>query len=306
MQHATGTTLPMTIAETTSAEFLAATFLARYSGETRTLYGIRLRLFLDWCHGAGCDPIHGITRPHLELYARHLEEVRGNKPASVHGALCTLKMFYRLLAIDQVIVASPAEYIRMPKIYADDVTVSGLNRLELGAFLQTARTMSPDHGALAVLLGMLGLRVSEACAVQVHDFGGYERDHRVLKVVGKGKKPATMPLPPPVFRELDRAALGRTGQLLYRVDGITPLDRRAAYRMVRAIGRRANIAHPVHPHALRHSYITAALDAGVPLRDVQIAARHSDPRVTTRYDRARHNLDRHANHTVSAFLMGGA
>jgi len=35
------------------------------------------------------------------------------------------------------------------------------------------------------------------------------------------------------------------------------------------------------------------LDAGVGLRDVQIAARHADPRTTMRYDRARQNLDRH-------------
>jgi hypothetical protein len=32
------------------------------------------------------------------------------------------------------------------------------------------------------------------------------------------------------------------------------------------------------------------LDAGVDLRDVQIAAQHADPRTTMRYDRARKNL----------------
>jgi len=40
------------------------------------------------------------------------------------------------------------------------------------------------------------------------------------------------------------------------------------------------------------------------LRDVQIAARHSDPRMTTRYDRARGNLDRHANYIVVGFIEG--
>lgn len=305
MTNATSTLARISL-DTTSARFHAATFLARYSGNTREVYGIRLRIYLAWCEANGLDPIHGVTRPHLELYGRHLEEDRGNSPSSVHGALCTLKVFYRLLAIDQVILTSPAEYVRMPKVFADEVTVQGLTRLQLGGFIATARAMSPDHGALAVLLGMLGLRVSEACGVQVEDFATYERDHRVLKVIGKGRKPATMPLPPPVFRELDRAAHGRTGQLLYRLDGVTPLDRRAAYRMVRTIGRRAGISQPVHPHALRHSAVTAALDAGVPLRDVQIFARHSDPRTTNRYDRARHNLDRHAAHTLAAFLAGGA
>jgi hypothetical protein len=38
------------------------------------------------------------------------------------------------------------------------------------------------------------------------------------------------------------------------------------------------------------------LDAGVDLRDLQIAARRADPPTTMRYDRARNNLDRHANY----------
>jgi hypothetical protein len=51
---------------------------------------------------------------------------------------------------------------------------------------------------------------------------------------------------------------------------------------------------------------TAALDAGVPLRDVQDAASHADPRTTMRYDRARASLDRHATYIVAAFLAGAA
>jgi len=39
--------------------------------------------------------------------------------------------------------------------------------------------------------------------------------------------------------------------------------------------------------------LSTSFDAGVDLRDVQIAARHADPRTTMRYDRARKNLDRH-------------
>lgn len=303
MTHASATLVAPT---SIPADLHAAAFLARYSGQTRETYGIRMRLFYQWCAQHQLDPITGITRPLLELYGRHMEEERGNTPATVAATLSTLKMFYRLLAVDQVIPASPAEYVRMPKVFFDDVKIAGLNRLELGSFLATARTMSPDHSALAVLLGMLGLRVGEACAIQVGDFQDYERDHRVLRLVGKGRKPATIPLPAPVFRELDACARDRTGQLLYRIDGVTPLDRRSAGRMTQAIAKKAGIKKHVHPHVLRHSFITAALDAGVPLRDVQIAARHSDPRVTTRYDRARGNLDRHAVHTVAAFVAGAA
>lgn len=51
----------------------------------------------------------------------------------------------------------------------------------------------------------------------------------------------------------------------------------------------------MHPHMLRHTFLTSMLDASVDLRDDQIAARHADPPTTMRYDRARRNLDRHPN-----------
>ena len=41
--------------------------------------------------------------------------------------------------------------------------------------------------------------------------------------------------------------------------------------------------YPSSPHSLRHAAITNALDAGVPLRDAQILARHADPRTTEHY-----------------------
>ena len=57
---------------------------------------------------------------------------------------------------------------------------------------------------------------------------------------------------------------------------------------------------------LRHTFVTTMLDAGVDLRDVQIAARHADPRTTMRYDQARTSLDRHATYIVAAFVAGAA
>ena len=57
-----------------------------------------------------------------------------------------------------------------------------------------------------------------------------------------------------------------------------------------------------HPLGL---FIMAALEAGVPLRDVQIAARHADPRTTTIYDRRRENFERHAAYVVVEFVAAG-
>jgi integrase/recombinase XerD len=57
-----------------------------------------------------------------------------------------------------------------------------------------------------------------------------------------------------------------------------------------------------------HAYLSDrthnTLDAGVPLRDAQIRARHADPRTTEHYDRARGNLDRHGVHFLTAYVAG--
>jgi integrase len=179
----------------------------------------------------------------------------------------------------------------------------GLDRSELGVFLFTAEQYDHPHAALAVLLGLNGLRVSEACATNIEDLG-LERGHRTLRIMGKGAKPATIPLVPRTARTIDLAVGERyEGAVLRRRDG-QRLDRRTAHRWVRSMGTRAGL-EAVHPHMLRAAFIMAALDAGVPLRDVQIAARHADPRTTTIYDRPRQNFDRHAAYVVVAFVAGG-
>jgi len=145
--------------------------------------------------------------------------------------------------------------------------------------------------------------VSEACATNIEDMA-FERGHRVLRIAGKGNKPALIPLVPRAARTID-LAVGerRDGPILLRHDE-QRLDRRTAHRWVRSIGKRAELGL-VHPHMLRAAFIMAALDAGVPLREVQVAARHADPRTTTVYDQRRQDFDRHAAYVVVASVAGG-
>ena len=120
-----------------------------------------------------------------------------------------------------------------------------------------------------------GLRVSEAAGTDIEALG-VERGHRTLVIIRKGGKVVTVPLAPRTARAIDLA-----------------------------IGERSE--GPIFgPHTLRHTVITAALDAGVPLRDVQEAGSHADPRTTMRYDRARTSLDRHAICIVAAYPAGAA
>jgi site-specific recombinase XerD len=300
------TNQPLTLVPLSRADESVIGFLARYSSTgTRTAYALDLQLLFAWCERQHLDPLE-ISRAQLELFARHLEDDRHNGPSTIHRRLSTIRCFYRLAEIDAYVTRSPATHLRLPRVYRDETKTLGLDRLELGAVVAAARASTPSDAALISLLGLLGLRVSEACNVRIQDIHGLERGHRTLTLVGKGRKPATIPLPVPVARFLDAAAGDRTeGFLLLRADGL-PMDRRAAARVVVRLAKRVGITKRLSPHSLRHAFITAALDAGVPLRDVQIAARHSDPRMTTRYDRARGNLDRHAVYVVAAFVAGAA
>ena len=290
---------PFTTTSLGEAELAAAAFLARYRGRTLDAYRHDLRTFFQWAADVSLSVLEA-TRPHIEMYRTMLEE-RRLAASTIDRRLSTICGFYRFAHIDGRISANPAQYVRRPRVHPNDAV--GMDRGALGTFLFTAERFDHAHAALAVLLGLNGLRVSEACATDIEGLG-LERGHRTLSIVGKGNKPAVIPLVPRTARTIDLAIGERhKGPILRRRDG-QRLDRRTAHRWVRAIGRRAGLG-TLYPHMLRAAFIMAALDAGVPLRDVQIAARHADPRTTTIYDRRRENFDRHAAYVVVAFVSGG-
>lgn len=132
------------------------------------------------------------------------------------------------------------------------------------------------------LLALNGLGISEALGADIDQLG-LERGHRTLVVHSKGGKMVTIPLAPRTARAIDLAIGERLEDPIF-VDGHGGrLRRDTAARIVRRLARRAVITERIAPHSPRHSFITAALDAGVPLRDVQEAASHADPRTTMRY-----------------------
>jgi len=178
-----------------------------------------------------------------------------------------------------------------------------LDRNELGALLVAAGLGPPLEHALISLLALNGLRVSEATGADIEQLG-LERGHRTLTITRKGGKVVTIPLAPRTARAIDLAIGERIGGPVFLAADGRRLDRHGAGRIVRKTARRAGIGKTVTPHTLRHAFITAApyqlSYAGVPLRDVQEAASHADPRTTIRYDRARGSLDRHATYIVAA------
>jgi integrase/recombinase XerD len=196
-----------------------AAYLAGFKGQSRTHTESDLRAFLTWCQEGALDPLSA-QRPHIELYVRWMQEVRRFKPSTVSRRMAVVAGFYRTCVIDDLLAHSPAEHVRRPKVPPESPTL-GLTHLQFEAMLTAARLSANVHDfALVAMLGLLGLRIFEACGADIEDLS---EEH---------------------------------------------------------IAR-------MHPHMLRHTFVTTMLDAGVDLRDVQIAARHADPRTTMRYDRAR-------------------
>ena len=189
---------------------------------------------------------------------------------------------YKYAVEDELLEHSPAAHVRRPRLDCES-HATALDRNELGALLVAAGLGPPDEHALISLLALNGLRVSEATGADIEHLG-LERGHRTMVITRKGGKVVTIPLAPRTARAIDLAVGERSdGPLFLAADG-RRLDRHGAARIVRRLTRRAGISKHVSPHTLRHAFIAAALDAGVPLRDVQKAASHTDPRTTIRYD----------------------
>jgi len=281
----------------------AAGFLARYKEPTVSAYRTDLRDFWAWCVEQDLQPLSA-RRPHIELYIRSLER-RGLAAATIRRRVSTLSGMFKYAVIDELLTADPTLAVERPRVAWEGQRRTVLHPLEFAAVLTAARRDGPTGHALVALLGMLGLRVSEACSVHICDLS-YAAGYRVLHVMGKGSKPADIPLPIPVLRAVEDAVAGRPDGPLLTTSTGKPMKRGAAAWMLSRIARDAGVTTAVSPHALRRTFCTAGLISGVPLRDMQYAMRHSDARTTMRYDMARANLDRHAAHNVAAYLAGMA
>ena len=265
----------------TDAERLAlAGFLAGYRGLTREAYALDLRQFTAWCRARTLN-LFAARRADIESFARELE-ARGRARATVTRRLCTIAGFYKYAVEEDLLAQSPAAHVRRPQLDCES-HATGLDRNEVGALLVAAGLGAAAEHALVSLLALNGLRVSEATGADIEALGT-ERGHRTLAITRKGGKKAAIPLAPRTARAIDLAVGERCEGPIFTTTAGERLDRHGAGRIIRRIAHRAGLAKKIGPHTLRHAFITAALDAGVPLRDVQEAASHADPRTTMRYD----------------------
>ena len=143
-----------------------AGFLAGYSGTTLEAYRLDVRGWISWLDTAFLDPFE-IERAHIELYARWSES-EGKARSTIGRRLSTICGFYKYCAQERLIERDPSAHVRRPKQDYESSTL-GLDRNELGAFLVQAGLCGGRDHALACLLALNGLRISEALGADIEN-----------------------------------------------------------------------------------------------------------------------------------------
>ena len=286
---------------------VAAAFLGSYRNpKTRQNYANGLKAWFAWCRQHGLDPLRSVKRPHIEMWMRQMEEVDGLAMRTICGRLNAISGYYRTAVMDGYIEGSPVTYVKRPRIERVSST-NYLTRVELGRVLEEAEKKRPRDVAILCLLGLNGLRCSEVVGIDIEDMGR-ERGYKTILVHRKGDKTQTIPLSPRTQWAIEQTVGDRTSGPLFtslRTPGkrITPRDIQG---MVKRYAKLAKVppTKRISPHSFRHSFVTLSLDAGVSTRDVMNSAGHSDPRMTSYYDRNRESLAHNATHQLTAFVEG--
>jgi integrase/recombinase XerD len=268
---------------------LASWWLSRYKPSTQRTYATYLPRWNRWCAGRRIDPL-AARRADVELWL-HTVADSGLSQASIAAHYDAVASLYRLAYEEELVAPNPCARVTRPKIHREMQRREVLTVLEYAAFLTTARHLTPSHHAIAVLGGMMGLRATEMATLAVESFGTV-RGYATLLVMGKGDKPARVPVPTPALGAVQAAIDDRTSGRLLRTRSGAGMDSRSVHRYVAATARAVG---------------TVGLNQGIPLRDVQRLLRHARPETTLgSYDVSGEALERHASHQVAGFLSGWA
>jgi integrase/recombinase XerD len=269
------------------------------SANTRSGYLVDVRRFAEWCSEHGLA-LTEVRRHHLDLWVRVLED--RHRPATVVRKLAAVSSLFDYAESVGLMASNPALRVKRPRVAAEDQNVTpARTREELDALVRAART--PRDRALVEVLAVMGLRISEALAL---DLDALERDrgHLTFVIHGKGNRYTRAAVPPRVAAALEALAEHehRTTGPVFATRG-ERWNRHQAGRAIKRLGRAAGLEGPLRPHQLRASAITLALELGDPLHRVQTFARHASPATTRRYDANREALDHSPAYTIASALV---
>lgn len=212
-------------------------------------------------------------------------------PASVARHIVALKMFFRYLQLEGLLVDNKAELLGSQRLWQRIPSV--LSPREVDRFLNAPRRVELYYLRDRALLEMLyatGCRASELSSLNVRDLRLKER---YCKCHGKGDKQRMAPLGDAAI-EAVRAYLKGLRPQLAAVPSEEPpwlflsrsgrrLRREAIWELVKKYALEAGISVKISPHTLRHSFATHLLAGGADLRQVQEMLGHSSIATTQIY-----------------------
>ncbi len=239
-----------------------------------------------------------LTSAHVEGYKREKLERpqgRGMKPLSPKTVVDHLAVLRRMLNLAKewgridVVPTLKAPRVELPDVEAHMF----LDFQEATAIVEAAR--QKDRGWILFAI-RTGLRLGELRGLRwdsldldnrakAAEWGPSMRVSQQLTRDGpsptKGRRPRTVHLADDLVAIL--RAQPKRGLYVFTDDEGRPLTRGAIDYAVREAGRRAGLSKPVHPHMLRHTFVSHALMTGVSLAIVQAWAGHADVKMTLRY-----------------------
>jgi integrase/recombinase XerC len=222
------------------------------------------------------------------------------KPSSIARKIASVRAFGRWMKQKGFADVNPAAELASPKVRrelpmflsAEDASlvIESPDPDNTGA-MRAEEAVALRDRALLELLYAGGLRVSEACGLEL---GSLSLSERTVRVMGKGRKERIVPIGSKAEDAL-RAWLAVRAELTHpRTLFIDPqavfvstrgrrLGPRAAQLIVRRYGLVGAGRADLHPHALRHTCATHLLDGGADLRAIQEMLGHSSLSTTQRY-----------------------
>lgn len=237
---------------------------------------------------------------HLARRPGRLETVTAN---TLRQRLGTLRTFFDRIGEwdwDDAPPRTPIYSIDLPVI--DDPLPRFLDDAQAARLLRAASAdPKPLRRLIVHLLARTGLRVGELCALtrdaMVRIDGGWW-----LRVpVGKLHNDRYVPLHPQLVEMLQdwlaTTSDAGTGLLLVRPNG-APLNRYAVSRILDRVAAAAGVGH-VHPHQLRHTLATQAINRGMRIEAIAAMLGHRTLRMTLVYARIANRTVADQYHSVS-------
>jgi site-specific recombinase XerD len=253
-----------------------------------------LRIFAGFLirHDPALTCVADVERSHVEAFKLWQRAQPGRnagklyQTASFRRRMSMLKMFFiRIIEWDwdDAPARVPIFFGDIPK--RDESLPKFLDDGDAAKFMRALATEPVLSRRLAVeMLARTGMRVGELCELE-HDAVNIMGNEPWLRIpVGKLHNDRFIPLQPVLVDLIAQyqASDGpfTPGRLLSSREG--PLNRHAVSRWVRTVARRAGIGH-VHPHKLRHTLATQAMNRGMSIEAIAALLGHRSLDMTMRY-----------------------